>query len=202
MSVKIIGIVGLVGAGKDTAASYLKNKYNYEIISYSDLVHEKVKEENLVPTRENLQKIAKKYRELYGMDYFARLAVEKAVKALATGHEKIILKELRKKEDVEYPKKYFKNFYVIEIYADQKIRFERLKKRKSSKDPATWEEFLKQEENEKLLGFHEALQYADFIINNNGSLEELYSNLDEIVKRIEITRVKWRRKKKRTRKKK
>jgi len=182
IEMKVIGIVGLIGAGKDTAAKYIETKYGYKPISYSELVHEKVKEENLEPTRENLQMIAKKYRERYGFDYFARLAVEKA---LSSGEEKIILKELRRKEDVEFPKSVFKNFYVIEIYANKKIRFERLLKRKSQKDPKTWEEFLMQEENEKKLGFHEALKYADFRVENNGSLEELFSNLDKVMKIIE-----------------
>ena len=182
VKMKVIGIVGLIGAGKDTAAKYIEEKYGYKPISYSELVHEKVREENLEPTRENLQMIAKKYREKFGFDYFARLAVEKA---LSSGHEKIILKELRRKEDVEFPKSVFKDFYVIEIYANKKIRFERLKKRKSRKDPKTWKEFLEQEENEKKLGFHEALKYADFRVKNNSSLKKLFSNLDKIMKIIE-----------------
>ncbi|MFH8080987.1 MAG: AAA family ATPase [Candidatus Aenigmatarchaeota archaeon] len=178
----VLGIVGFIGSGKDTAAKYIEEKYGYKTISYSELVHEKTREEGLETTRENLQMIAKKYRENYGMDYFARLAVEKA---LNSGCEKIILKDLRRKEDVEVPKQFFERFYVIEIYANKKIRFERLKRRGSIKDPKTWKEFVKQEENEKLLGFHEAVKYADFRIKNNGSIEDLKSQIDQLMKKIE-----------------
>lgn len=179
----VIGIVGLIGAGKDTLAKYIEEKYGYISISYSELVHEKVKEEGLEPTRENLQMIAKKYREKYGMDYFAKLAVEKANNL---GYDKIILKELRRKEDVEYPKSVFKNFYIIEVFANKKLRFKRIKKRASIKDPKTWKEFLDQERKEKELGFHEALKYADFRISNNGNLKEFYNKIDEIMKKIDI----------------
>lgn len=179
----VIGIVGLIGAGKDTAAKYIEEKYGYKSISYSELVHEKVKEEGLEPTRENLQMVAKKYREKYGMDYFAKLAVEKA---LNCGKEKIILKELRRKEDVEYPKRFFDNFYIIEIYANKRIRFKRLKERASKKDPKTWKEFLEQENKERELGFHEAIKYADFRIKNNRGLRELYSKIDKTINEIEF----------------
>ncbi|MEM5835315.1 MAG: AAA family ATPase [Candidatus Aenigmatarchaeota archaeon] len=185
----VIGIVGLIGAGKDTAAKYIEEKYGYTPISFSELVHEKVKEEGLEPTRENLQNIAKKYREKYGMDYFAKLAVEKA---LNSGKDKIILKELRRREDVEYPKRFFKDFYIIEIYANKKIRFKRLKERATKKDPKTWKDFLEQEKKEELLGFHEAIKYSDFKIKNNGRLKELYSKIDKVMKEIE-TKYKIRR---------
>lgn len=179
----VIGIVGLIGAGKDTAAKYIEEKYGYKSISYSELVHEKVREENLEPTRENLQMIAKKYREKYGMDYFAKLAVEKALKSKK---EKIILKELRRKEDVEYPKRFFRNFYIIEIYANKRIRFKRLLERASKKDTKNWKCFLEQENKEKQLGFDGAIKYSDFRVNNNRGLRELYSNIDKVMKNIEI----------------
>lgn len=178
----VIGIVGLIGSGKDTVAKYIEEKYGYYPISYSELVHEKVKEEGLEPTRENLQMISKKYRENYGMDYFARLAVDKAIKSKK---EKIILKELRRVEDVEYPKKFFKEFYVIEVFANKRTRFHRLKKRGGIKDPKNWKDFIEQEKNEEKLGFHGALKYANFRINNNGSIESLYRQVDDIMKKIE-----------------
>lgn len=178
----VLGIVGLIGSGKDTAAKYIEEKYGYTSISYSEIVHEKVREEGLEPTRENLQNIAKMYREKYGMDYFAKLAVEKA---LNSGSDKIILKDLRRKEDVEYPKKMFENFYVIEIYANKRIRFMRLKKRATKRDPKTWKEFYEQENKEKALGFHEAIKYSNYRINNNGNLKSLYVKIDRIIKEIE-----------------
>lgn len=177
---KVIGIVGLIGAGKDTAADYIAKKYGYHIISFRDLVNEVTEKEGLEPNRENLQMTGKKYREKYGKEYFSKLAVEKAKSV-----EKSILKEMRTKEDVELPKKVFgKSMVVINIGADKKNRFERLKKRARIGDPKNMEEFEKQEEKEVDLGYTKAIDFADITIKNNGTFDNLYKRIHEVMKSL------------------
>lgn len=177
---KVIGIVGLIGAGKDTAADYIEKKYGYQIISFRDLVKEVTEKAGLEPNRENLQLTGKKYRKKYGSDYFSQLAVKKA-----KAFEKSILKEMRTKEDVELPKKVFgKSMTVINIGADKKNRFERLKKRARLGDPKSIEEFEKQEKKEADLGYTNAIDFADITIQNNSTFSDLYKKIDEAMKGI------------------
>lgn len=174
---KVIGIVGLIGAGKDTAAYYIAEKYGYHIISFRDLVKEVTEKEGLEPNRENLQMTGKKYREKYGKEYFSKLAVEKT-----RSFEKSILKEMRTKEDVELPKKVFgKSMTVINVEADKKISFERLKKRARLGDPKNMEEFEKQGKKEVDLGYTNAIDFADITIKNNGTFDDLYKKIDKVM---------------------
>lgn len=178
--INVIGIVGLIGAGKDTAADHIAEKYGYHIISFRDLVKEVTEKEGLEPTRENLQMTGKKYREEYGKEYFSRLAVEKA-KSI----EKSILKEMRTKEDVELPKKVFgKSMVVINIEAEKTLRFERLRKRARLGDPRTMEAFEAQERREQELGYTKAIDFADITIQNNSTFDDLYKRIDEAMKSI------------------
>ena len=177
---KVIGIVGLIGTGKDTAADYIAEKYGYHIISFRDLVKEVTEKEGLEPNRENLQMTGKKYREKYGKDYFSRLAVEKA-----RSFEKSILKEMRTKEDVELPKNVFgKSMTVINIEAEKTLRFERLRKRARLGDPKSMEEFESQENREIELGYTKAVDFAGITIQNNSTFGDLYKRVDEVMKDI------------------
>ena len=122
----------------------------------------------------------KKYKKKYGKEYFSNLAVEKA-----RSFEKSILKEMRTKEDVELPKNVFgKSMTVINIEAGKKIRFERLRKRARLGDPKTMEEFENQEEREQELGYTKAIDFADITIKNNGTFDDLYKKIDEVMNDI------------------
>jgi dephospho-CoA kinase len=77
------------------------------------------------------------------------------------------------------------------VDADQKIRFERIKKRGSEKDNVTWEEFVNQEkiESESTDPNKQNLiacrNVADYVINNNGSIGQLESQVNIFLKKYE-----------------
>ena len=75
--------------------------------------------------------------------------------------------------------------------AERKIRFERLLKRKKEGDPRSWEEFLSlderdqgKEEPDYGQRTRECINQADFLILNNGSKEELKSQIEKISSRL------------------
>jgi len=176
----VIGVVGPIGAGKDTVADYISSNYGYAIVSFRDIVREETEKAGLEPTRENLQKIGGGYREKYGKDYWARKVLEKAKKL-----EKAVIKEMRTFEDVKVQKGYFKDkMTVILVDTDGETRFERLKKRARLSDPQTFEEFRKQEDKEKELRFTDSFAMADITIENNGALDDLYKKIGTVMKKI------------------
>jgi dephospho-CoA kinase len=180
---RIIGIAATIGAGKNTACSYIMKKYGYQMIVMGDLVREAARELGLKPNRENLQKVQKIYTDKHGLDYWARETIKKIRKE---GWEKVLINGIRRPEDAKVPKEEFgKDFVLILIDATPEIRFARLKKRARIGDPKTWEEFERQEMNEwKLFRFKRMLSYVDYRVENNGTLEELYERIDELIRRI------------------
>ncbi|MFH1294925.1 MAG: AAA family ATPase [Candidatus Aenigmatarchaeota archaeon] len=177
----VLCIVGKLGAGKDTASDYLCRKYGFVPVSYSEIAHEKTRESGLETTRANLQKVSTHYRKTYGEDVFAKIVVEKA-KALG---DMVLLKEARTKQDVLPAMKEFGGaFHIIEITVKEQTRFERLKKRGSPKDAKTMREFLAQQKREEELGYFGAAEMAEFRLDNDGTPEELYKKLDELMKQM------------------
>ena len=52
---KVIGVIGQNGSGKDEVLKYLREKHNVPFLSTGDMVREIAAKEGKEPTRENLQ---------------------------------------------------------------------------------------------------------------------------------------------------
>lgn len=175
----VIGITSLMGSGTDTVADYIAEKYGYVILHMSDILREMTKKEGLEPTRDNLQLMRKKYGNTF-------LAEEIVSRIKENKYEKVIIVAIRRAEDYLIPKKYFKNMKLILVKADERIRFERLKNRNRLSDPKTFDEFKRQQDNElSIYDFDKTFSYADFVIENNGTLDELHKKISVMMKKIE-----------------
>lgn len=185
----VIGIVGQIGSGKDTAISFLEKK-GFVNFSLSDQIRVELKNRgNLDFTRKDIQSMGNEMREKHGDEYWARQAWKEALKS---GKEKLILSSIRHPAEAEFLKKQ-KNSYFLAVVADQRIRFERklASTRSDDQDILTWEKFKKLDDFEtKGAGEHgqqvkETLALADFTIENNGTFEELKGKVYEVSDQME-----------------
>lgn len=179
---KVIGLVGLIGSGKDVVSDYLVEKYGYHKVVMGDIVRELATELGRSHSRDDLQKTQKEYREKYGDQFFGKQVVRKIRE---NQWDKVVINGIRIPEDVKVPKRSFGDDMVVALVdVDPKTRFERLTKRKREGDPDTFQEFKRQEENEKkLFNFEGVLEEVDDTIDNNGTLEELRQNIDRFVEK-------------------
>lgn len=182
---KVIGLIGTIGAGKDTVANHLIEKYGYKSIGTGDLIRKMVSKEGKEPNRENCQKYQKEKREKEGSDFFSKKVAEEIKK---NQWEKAIFNGVRIPEDAATLKKEFgEDAVIVLVDADPHLRFERLRKRKRIGDPKTFEEFKKQEKAEHaLFNFKETLKYVDYTIKNEETYEELDKKVDELIKKIKF----------------
>ncbi len=181
MNIKVIGVVGSIGSGKDEVLKYLKSRYSIPFTGTGDIVRLMAEKENLEATRENLEAISLRcFRDL-GEGCFVRMAGEEIM-----GNKWKIagISGIRSPEDVEVLKGMFGNgFVLIRVnVSDPQLRFERLRHRSEERDPLTYEQFLIQDKNEEET-FHISLagSKADYVIDNNGSLEDLHRQIDTLV---------------------
>ena len=81
-------------------------------------------------------------------------------------------------------------FHLIKVDADQKIRFERCKKRNREGDPTTLDEFVRLENEELTNKTQNAQQLlatealADFLLVNETSLDDAEAQLKDILNQI------------------
>lgn len=181
---KVIGLVGPIGSGKDTVSDYISKRYGYNVVVMGNIVREIATELGRGHTRDDLQLTQKEVVAKHGIKYFAERVVKKIKK---NGWTKVVINGIRRSEDAAVPKKEFgKGMVVALVDALPSIRFERMKARKRPGDPHTMEEFLRQEENEKkLFRWDETKKFVDsVIINNDGSFEKLHKNVDAFMKKF------------------
>ncbi len=176
----LIGLLGTIGAGKTTVSDCLVKKGFYRVIM-GDLVREKATQNGLKLTRENLGKTQEEYRDKYGPDYF----IKEAIKRLKDSKKaKLLVDGIRLPIDADRAK--FEGAKLILADAPAEIRFERLKQRKREDDAQTIDKFMEQEKAEwKRFDFEKTLEYIDYTLNNSGNLEELYTQINDILREID-----------------
>ena len=75
------------------------------------------------------------------------------------------------------------DFILFHVYvSDPHLRYERTHKRGGRRDPQSYEKFLEQDRTEEsLFRISEAIQWADYSLNNDGSIEHLHHEIDRIL---------------------
>ena len=82
------------------------------------------------------------------------------------------------------------NFNLFAVDADQKLRYERIVERASETDKVTFETFAENENREmnstdpNKQNISACVQLADFKFINNGSIDELYREIDLVLEKI------------------
>lgn len=168
----IIGVTGHIAVGKGVVVRYL-NERGFESLSLSDVLRDECRKQNLELTRENLQNMGEGLREKFGKGVLAERILDKITK-------NSIVESIRKPEEVGVLKE-TPQFYLIGISAPVKLRYERLVKRGREEDKLSYENFLEVSKNAAEQEIEECVRMADFVIENDGSIEELNKKIDDII---------------------
>lgn len=79
------------------------------------------------------------------------------------------------------------DFFLLAVDADPKMRYERIKLRKSATDMISFEEFIANEKREmnasdpNKQNLSVCIERADFTLDNNDSFEELHQKVEEVL---------------------
>lgn len=175
----IIGLTGLAGCGKDTVAKYLKERYGYKILVFSDVLVEEAKKKGIEPTKMNLSVLGDELRAGMGNAALAKKLLEKI-----DPEEDYVISGFRSPEEVYAIQNEVIDFCLVLIDTDKATRF----KRRRPEDPAVEKEFFERDERDiKNKGMGKVMEMADYTITNNGALNELYKKVDELLKKIEAS---------------
>lgn len=183
----IIGITGTIGAGKGTIVEYLVSKKGFKHFSARELIVEEILKRGLENNRDNMVIVANELRQQYGSSY---VADELYRRAKVTG-DNCIIESLRTVGEIEALKNKG-SFVLLAVDAEPKIRFERILNRKTVTDNVSFDKFLDDEKREmesddpNKQNLKKCIQMADFVINNNGDLDQLNNKIEEILTIIKI----------------
>ncbi len=181
----IIGITGSFGAGKGVVVDYLVKNKKFAHYSARAFIQEEAKKRGLDISkgREITIPLANELRATYGPAYIVESLYERAKKNGGSA----VIESLRAVAEVKKIKEL--GGIVIGVDASPRLRYERAFARGSETDNVSFETWLHQEQIESnpddptkqdIFG---ALRESDVIVKNNGSLEELYAQVEAALKK-------------------
>ncbi len=179
---KIIGIAGSNGAGKDTLGDVLRNEYGFVTVSLSDILRKELTELGMPHTRENLSSHSKLLRDKYGDGAMADLTIQRNADA-----DKLCITSIRTPGEVEVVQKF--GGVVFWVDADPEVRYQRIiaRGRDTVTDHITFEEFMKQQTAEMTptkegggLNMKSVKEKSDFTIENN------FSEMDDYLVQLRL----------------
>jgi adenylate kinase len=177
----IIAIVGLPGAGKTEAATYFHSK-KLPVVSFGQILNDYVDKHNLSQSEDVHKKLREEWRAEHGLKAFALLNRDNIKKSLEK-NPLVIIDGMRSWEEYEYLKEEFPKarVFIVALHADKDIRYKRIARRKYRAKL-----FGEERDLNELFGTNmgPTIAYADFLVKNNFSKEDLEDKLEQVYRTV------------------
>lgn len=142
---KLIGLAGTNGSGKDTVGKMLADKHGFLNVSVSDLLRDECRKRGLVVERENLRMISAEWRREGGLGVLVDKAVELFSKQAAE-YNGLAVGSLRNPGECTRVTEL--GGVNVWVDADPRIRYERIQsanRGRGAEDAKTYDQFLAEE---------------------------------------------------------
>lgn len=181
----IVGITGSFGAGKGAVADYLVKNKGFHHLSARALITEEVKRRGLEVDRDTLTEVANDMRAEGGPTYIYKQLINTA-KDLDGD---VVIESIRAVAEVKHTKE--NGGIVMGVDAEPLLRYERAVSRGSETDHVSYEKWRQQElaemntDDPTKQNVFGALELSDYMIENNGTLEELHQKVDDFLQKYQ-----------------
>lgn len=178
----LVAVVGMCGSGKSEVVNFLVGK-GYAKVYFGDVTFEAMQKENLEINPINEKYMREKIRAELGMSAYAILNLPKIKNLYAKGS--VVIESMYSWDELKVLKEEFGDMLkVIAVITSKSIRYERLAQREFR--PLTYAEAQDRDISEiEHLAKGGPIAYADYYLLNDGTLEDLQVNLEQILKRVE-----------------
>ncbi len=175
---KIIAVVGMCGSGKSEAVKFFVDS-GYKRVYFGEVVMNEMKRLGLEVNEANERATRENLRKEFGMGAMAVKSlpiIEEFMK-----HNNVVVESLYSWEEFKILKEKFGDaFKLLTIYTTKELRYERLLKRPFR--PLTGDESKSRDISEiEKLDKGGPIAYTDYLIMNDGSLDEMNEELKKYV---------------------
>ncbi len=184
INVELIAFVGLAGTGKSAITKYL-GELGVPKVSFADIIANKVKEAGLDFTLENERSVREKLRNDPAGDLVLAEVITQIHKLVEGGQHRIVVDGLGSWESYKRIRHEFPgSLTVVALTARRHIRHRRLT---SGEHPMTTQQIDTRDYDEiETLNKGGVIAIADYYLFDNGSLEQLHIQIDELFRQIEF----------------
>lgn len=193
---KIIGLSGTNGSGKDALGYMLAERHKFLFISGSDILRGEARARGQEPAREVLRAISAEWRRESGS---LGVIIDKAVELYKQVADQypggLVIASLRNPGEAD--RVHELNGVVVWLDADARVRYDRIQahaaeRNRAEEDNKTFEQFLSEEADEMTttgdsatLNMSAVKDRADIFVNNNGDDIEAFKDEAELALKLE-----------------
>lgn len=182
---KLLGVSGTNGAGKDSIGEFLASHHNWLFVSVTEILRDELRRQDVPLEREHLRNLSADWRKQYGLGVLIDKAVE-----IYESHQKeyagLCVSSLRNPGEADELHKL--GGQVVWVDAEPKIRYQRISSRaRGTEDQKSFDEFLTEEQAEMRHSGHEATLSLEgvkakadiFIENNSDDLSSFHRQIEK-----------------------
>jgi len=176
---QLLAIVGMPGAGKSVVVDYLRGK-GWIVVHFGGVTMRELERRGLAVNEKNERAVREDLRKRHGMEAFAKLSMEEVLNGLSKGPT--VIDGLYSWSEYKFLRTQLsRRFYVVNVFTSRQIRYDRLLHREVrplSHEEAEARDFAEIENLEK----GGPIAMADFTLLNDGTIDNLHSEIDKLLK--------------------
>ena len=174
----MILLTGMPGSGKEEFLKICMSK-GIRVLRMGDFVRSETAAKGLDLTDENVGSIAQGKRETDGFDYWAKKTVE------ALDDRLTLIDGVRGRSELSLFRRMIRGgIIIVAVHSSPATRYRRLITRARSDAPTSHDEFERRDVRELRWGLGDVIARADYIIINEGDLEDLRNKVGAIIDEI------------------
>lgn len=178
---RVVATVGMPGSGKGEFAD-VADDLGYPVVRMGDVIREEADRRGVEASDANLGAIATELREAHGDDVIARRCVDVVEDR---GADVVVIDGIRGIDEVATFREAFgDDLVLVAVEAPFETRLDRLDDRGRSDDVASEEALHQRDERERGYGMDEAIEAADTLITNDGSLGAFRARSRELLREL------------------
>ena len=186
-NVKILATVGMSGSGKSVAVDHLTAK-GYPKVYFGGMIYKEMEKRGIERTEdgESEKEFREMIRETEGKDWVVRQVIAETKDLISAGQKRIILDGVYSWTEYKALKHEFPTCLTfIAIVVDKKLRYDRVAKRPDRAFDIT---AIRERDRSEIENLEKGgpIAAADYYILNNGTIKDLETRLDEILKEIDF----------------